>query len=161
MAKPPRDRFSVVANTYFITTRAFNGQSLFQSERTANLLLDTLLHYRALGKFFFHEFVIMPNHLHVLLTPGVETTIEQAVQFIKGGFSHRAGKELAIAREIWQRGYVDHRVRDSRDFQHHRDYIRMNPVRARLSVVPEEYAYSSAFPGVSLDPAPQGLKPIG
>ena len=160
MAKPPRDRSSVTANTYFITTRAFNGQSLFQSERMANLLLDTLRHYRGLRKCLLHDFVIMPNHVHLLLTPGVGITIERAVQFIKGGFSHRAGKEIGAAGEIWQRGYVDHRIRDFRDFQYHRDYIRLNPVRARLAVVAEEYAYGSAWPGVALDPIPQGLKPI-
>jgi len=161
VAIPSRDHASAPTNTYFVTTSAFEGQALFQSERVTKLLIETILGYREQERYLLHEFVIMPNHLHLLLTPQPGITIERAMQFIKGGFSHRAGKELAIAREIWQRGYVDHRVRDARDYQHHRDYIRMNPVRAHLSAVPEEYAYSSAFPGVSLDPAPQGLKPIG
>ncbi len=81
------------------------------------------------------------------------------MQFIKGGFSHRAGKELGITREIWQRGYVDHRVRDAQDYVGHREYIRFNPVKAHLTDTPEAYPYSSASLGFQLDPMPQGLKP--
>jgi putative transposase len=81
------------------------------------------------------------------------------MQFLKGGFSHRAGKDLGMNREIWQRGYVDHRIRDAHDYSRHREYIRLNPVRAHLVDVPEAYAFGSAFPGFALDPVPQGLKP--
>ena len=160
MAKPPRDYSSVTTNTYFITSGAFNGQALFQSERVAKLLIDTLLEYRRQGKFLVHEFVVMPNHLHMLLTTVESITLGRSVQFIKGGFSHRAGKQLEMRGEIWQRGYVDHRIRDARDFASHREYIRLNPVKAHLAECPEAYAYSSAFPGFEPDEVPQGLKPI-
>ena len=144
---------------YFVTTKAWEGQPLFQSERMAKLFLETLFHYRKEGKFQVHEFVLMPNHVHMLLTPMPGNTIERAMQLIKGGFSHRAGKELGMNREIWQRGYVDHRIRDAQDYARHREYIRSNPIRAHLVGAPEEYPFSSAFPGFALDPLPQGLKP--
>jgi putative transposase len=160
VAKPPRDHSSVTSNTYFITSRAFNGQALFQSERVAKLLVETLFEYRRQGKFLVHEFVVMPNHVHVLLTTAEGITLERSVQFIKGGFSHRAGKHLEMRGEIWQRGYVDHRIRDARDFASHREYTRQNPVKAHLAEFSEAYAYSAAFPGFELDEAPQGLKPI-
>ena len=159
MAKPPQDRFVTSTNTYFVTASAFEKQALFQSERVAKLLAESLLEYRQQGRFLLHEFVIMPNHLHVLFTMGTAVTLERAMQFIKGGFSHRAGKQLEMKGETWQRGYVDHRIRDARDFAYHREYIRQNPVRARLAESPENYPYSSAFPGFALDDAPQGLKP--
>ena len=41
-----------------------------------------------------HEFVFMPNHVHLLITPAPDVSLEKAMQFIKGGFSYRAGKEL-------------------------------------------------------------------
>ena len=46
----------------------------------------------------------MPNYFHLLLTIENEMTIERAVQFIKGGFSFRAGKELGMRSPIWQKG---------------------------------------------------------
>jgi putative transposase len=159
MAKPPRDHGSGGTNTYFITTSTSGGHALFQSARVAELFLTTLFSYRDRGMFRIHEFVLMPNHLHILLTPAPDITIERAVQFIKGGFSYRAGKELGMSREMWQRGYVDHRIRNAEGYSQHREYIRSNPVRAHLASAPEEYAKSSAFPGFALDPVPQGLKP--
>jgi putative transposase len=51
----------------------------------ADLLIDTLLDYRRQQKFLLHEFVVMPNHIHLILTPqGI--TLERSIQFIKGGF---------------------------------------------------------------------------
>jgi putative transposase len=160
VAKPPRDSSSFDTSTYFITANAFNGQALFQSERVAKLLVGTLLEYRQQNKFLVHEFVVMPNHLHVLLTTVEGITLERAVQLIKGGCSFRSGKELEMRGEIWQRGYVDHRMRDGRDFANHREYIRQNPVKRHLAEKPAEFVYGSAFPGFELDEAPQGLKPI-
>ena len=159
MSKPPRDLHTSSSNTYFVTANAFQQQSLFQSERNASLLVSTLFSYRDQGKFLIHEFAIMPNHVHLLLTLGERVTLERAIQFAKGGFSFRAGRELGIATEIWQRGYTDHRIRDERDFASHREYIRMNPVKACLSETPEQYPYCSASTNVRLDAVPQGLKP--
>jgi putative transposase len=160
MAKPPRDLSPATTSTYFITTNAFSGQALFQSERVANLLLATFLEYRKQKRFLLHEFVIMPNHLHVILTTTVGITLERSVQSIKGGFSFRAGKEPGMRSEIWQRGYVDHRIRDARDYAIHREYIWQNPVKRHLAEKPGEFIYSSAHAGFSLDEPPQGLQPI-
>ena len=100
MAKPPRDTSPVGTNTYFITASAWNGQPLFQSERICKLFLATLFQYRDQKKFAVHEFVLMLNHFHLLMTTGPDITLERAMQLIKGGFSHRAGKELGMKGEI-------------------------------------------------------------
>lgn len=157
MSKPPRDYTSFGSNTYFVTAGLWGKRSLFQTERMAKLLVDTLFHYRLEGKYLLHEFVVMPNHIHLLLSPS--ENLARAMQFIKGGFSFRAKKELGFSMEIWERGYVEHRVRDASDYEHHVEYIRQNPVRARLVERPEAYPYSSAVDRQSLDPRPQGLKP--
>jgi putative transposase len=124
----------------------------------AELLVETLLHYRAEKKYSLHDFVVMPDHVHFILTPD-QITLERAMQFVKGGFSHRAGL-LNPKQEIWQRGFVDHRVRDSSDYARHREYILLNPVRAKLCEKPEEYPYSSANGRYQLDLVPQRLKPL-
>jgi hypothetical protein len=93
----------------------------------------------------------------VLCTP--QTSLEKAVQFIKGGFSYRAKKELGSNLEIWQKGFSDHRIRDASDYQVHQIYVQQNPVRRHLCELAEDYPYSSARPGFDLDPIPQGLKP--
>jgi putative transposase len=140
-----------------VTTETWQRRSLFRNERWATLLIDTLYHYRS-SAYLLHEFVIMPDHIHLLITP--LTSLEKAVQFIKGGFSYRAKKELGSNMEIWQTGFQDQRIRGAEDYDVHVIYIHQNPVRKRLCERAEEYPYSSAHPGFGLDAVPQGLKPI-
>jgi putative transposase len=144
--------------TYFVTTKAAEGRMLLQSERCAKLLIDVLYHYRGEERFLVHDFVVMPNHLHAIVTPA--ETIERTMQLIKGGFSYRAKHEIGIQWEIWQRGYTDHRIRDWNDFARHREYLRMNPVRAHLCERAEQFPFSSAVGSFDLDPVPQRLKPL-
>jgi putative transposase len=125
----------------------------------AQLLVDTFYRYRSSEKFYLHEFVIMPDHLHAIITPH-EITLERAIQLIKGGYSHAVGQTGRKALEIWQRGYTDHRVRDFSDYEQHRIYIHQNPVRKKLCEHAAEYRWSSAFPGFELDEVPQRLKPL-
>ena len=71
--------------TFFVTSRTAGGRSLFQTERMASLLIDVLRFYMRAGKITIHDFVIMPNHVHILMTLPGETTLEKAMQLIKGG----------------------------------------------------------------------------
>jgi putative transposase len=139
-----------------VTTETWERRALFTKEPWAKLLIDTLYHYRGQA-YLLHQFVVMPDHLHVLVTP--LTSLEKAAQFIKGGFSYRARKELGSNMEVWQKGFQDHRIRDAEDYATHVSYIHGNPVKERLCVRAEEFPYSSAHPGFESDPVPQGLKP--
>jgi REP-associated tyrosine transposase len=145
--------------TFFVTSSIWDKRRLLQSERSAQLFLNVLHDYRNQGKFRLHDFVIMPDHFHVLVTVGKEISIERAVQFVKGGFAYRAGKELGFRAPVWQKGFSEIRVLDESAFLQFREYTRNNPVRARLVEAPAQYRYSSAFAGVELDPMPQRLKP--
>ena len=68
---------------FFVTTNTSMARRLLQSERNAMLLIDVLRSYVATGKFELHDFVIMPNHLHLLMTLPGDVTIEKAMQLIK------------------------------------------------------------------------------
>ena len=114
---------------------------------------------RRKGRFFVHEFVIMPDHFHLLITPAENVSLEKAVQYVKGGFSFRAGRELEMRFDIWQKSFTNHRVNGCDDYEKHRVYIRENPVLRGLSASPELFPYSSASPGALCDPAPPWLKP--
>jgi len=151
-----REHATNTGQTYMVTTETWGRRDLFKNERWAKLLIDTLYHYRGQA-YLLHEFVVMPDHVHVLLSP--QTSLEKAMQFIKGGFSFRAKRELGSNMEIWQKGFQDHRIRDTNDYAFHASYIHNNPVKERLCERPEEFPYSSAYPGFELDTLPQGLKP--
>ena len=143
--------------TYFVTSETWQRRALFRNDAWARLFFKSLLSYRT-GAYLLHEFVLMPDHFHLLITP--RAALERAVQLIKGGFSFRVKKELGSHAEIWQRGFSDHRIRDAEDYDKHLHYIRLNPVKRDLCSRPEEYRYCSAFPGWRLDPIPQGLRSL-
>ena len=120
--KPAREHATNNSQTYFVTSKTWECRALFRAEPWARLFFKTLLSHR--GKsYLLHEFVLMPDHFHLLITPSVP--LERAVQLIKGGFSFRAKKALGTNAEIWQRGFLDHRIRDAEDYDKHLHYIRL------------------------------------
>ncbi len=159
MAVPKRH--GRMPGTYFITSRTWESRAVFGKECTGRIFVETLYHYRAQSAYLLHAFVQMPEHFHLLITPTPGVTVERTVQYIKGGSAHRIGKELAFRFPVWQRGFSDHRIRDTEDYQRHLRYIEMNPVKRRLSSKPEDYPWSSASGQFALDEPPQGLKPGG
>ena len=155
MAAPHRGNTGF--STYYITANTFQKHSIFQSERMSLLFLTVLFSYQIQHKYQLHEFVLMTDHFHLLITP--TETLERALQLIKGGFSFRAKKELSFNGEIWDKSFYDHRVRNWEEYCAFRQYIHMNPVKRGLVAAPEQYPYSSATPGMKLDAVPQRLKP--
>jgi len=150
--RPRRESNRSNEYAYFISTQTSGRKPFFRHERWARLVIATLEHY-AQRDYVLHAFVVMPDHLHLLITP--LESVEKSVQLIKGGFSFRAKRELDWMGEIWQQGFTDHRIRDEDGWTHHLDYIRQNPVRARL--VDDSVLYSHmGFPRAHF---PLGLKP--
>ena len=148
------------ARTFFITSSIAGKRSLLQSDRSAGLFVSVLYDYRQQGKFRLHEFVVMPDHFHLLLTVECNLTIERAIQFVKGGFAFRAGRELGFAAPVWQKGFSEVRILNAEAFERVGEYIRNNPVARHLVQEAGQFPYSSAHPGFQLDAAPQGLKPL-
>jgi putative transposase len=144
--------------TFFVTSSIAEKRNLLQSDRSAPLLIDVLYHYRSNRKFLLHAFVVMPDHFHALISVDPEISIERAVQFIKGGFAFRAGKELGFRAPVWQRGFSEVRIYDSEHLMRVLDYIADNPVRRGLPRIFSEFPFSSSYPGFDLDDPPQGLK---
>jgi putative transposase len=143
--------------TFFVTSVTWRRTPIFRNDTRARLLLDVMFDYRDQGKYLLHEFVVMPDHIHLLLTPAPEISVERAMQFVKGGYSYRLRKVEKI--KVWQESFTNHRIRDFEDYQRHCEYVRMNPVRAGLAREAGAYPFSSASSAFRLDAMPQGLKP--
>lgn len=159
MGIPHRGRTS--ESTYFITANVFGRTQHFQVETHALLFLRVMFQYRDKSKYLLHEFVVMTDHFHLLITPS-GITLERAMQLIKGGYSFQFTKETGSEQEIWQPSFADRRVRDSEEYAAFRKYIWENPVKRGLSLSPEAYPYSSANPSfrTRVNPTPQRLKPV-
>ena len=146
--------------TFFVTTKSSQSTALFQLHAAADIIIAKLLHYRDAGAYQLHAFVLMPNHLHVLLTPSGITSLEKAMQLIKGGSSHEIHKQLGGSMGIWQSGFHEATIRDEADYLSKIRYIHQNPVAAGLASNSTDWVWSSASSRYYLDPIPQGLKPM-
>jgi putative transposase len=138
--------------TYALTTATYQRRALFQKTANAELFIEMLFRYRDCGRYGLHGFVVMPEHIHALLTPAVNQTIERCAQCIKGGFSHAAREQFSG--EVWQPGFHEHRIRDVLDFRNQLEYIAANPVRRNLTEFP--YVHTRFLDRV--DPAPVELR---
>ena len=116
--------------TYALTTATWQRRALFSRIANADLIVKTLFHYRQQGRYQLHGFAVMPEHLHVLLTPSSNQTIERCAQCIKGGFSHEVRGQFAGT--LWQAGFHEHRIRDVEDFRIQLAYIAANPAKRGL-----------------------------
>lgn len=149
--------------TFFVTTNTAMGKRLLQSERNAGLLIEILRELVKEHVFELHDFVVMPDHVHLLLTIGEGMTIEKAVQLVKGRFSFRVKKEHGYLGEVWQRGFSEVQVMGRENFEAHRQYISQNPVKAGLVHAGEEYTFCHQYlaraKAESKAIATQGLKP--
>jgi putative transposase len=132
--------------TYALTAVAYNRMRLFQRTVNADLFLATVLRYRDTERLLLHGYVIMPDHIHVLITP--TESIEKTAQLIKGGFSFAVRKQYAG--EVWQNGYHAHRVVSDEDYANQLRYIASNPKKRNF----RDYAFVHTTGNVRLDPPP-------
>lgn len=86
--------------TVFVTTVTWQRTLLFRNPQKAELMMDVLAHHGEQKKYVMHEFVIMPDHLHLLLTPAADISLERAMQLIKGG-GVSTRQDWAREREDW------------------------------------------------------------
>jgi putative transposase len=156
MSKPPHR--TGPGETYFVSTATWQRRELFRVTQVAEILVQRILSCREKGAYLLHEFVVMPNHFHLLITPSETTSLEKAVQLVKGGSSHEVYKQTGNQMEIWQVGFHDWTIRDSEDYRAKVGYIQMNPVQAHLVERAEEWLHGSACGRFSLDPCPEKFK---
>ena len=141
------------AGVYFATTDTWERHALFVNTSLANIVMEQIAACRDRGFYKLHAFVLMPDHLHVLITPAEKITIKKAVQMIKGGSAHRMGIERPQPFPIWHRGFHERWIRDVDQFRAAKLYIEQNPVKARLAESAGNYPWSSSAGIIQLDPS--------
>jgi REP element-mobilizing transposase RayT len=123
-----------------------------QARKSARLLkhrwvADALRHFHD-RQYLLDEWVVMPNHVHVLLWPMPNFTLSEILKSRKRHTARQANLILGRTGEtFWQRESYDHWIRNDEEKARIRRYIRMNPATAGLCKAPEDWKWSSAWPG--------------
>ena len=135
----PADQRSQEIETYL---NAGHGEAWLARPPLAEMFVE-VLRKREGEQYRLHSWVVMPNHVHLVIEPLAGHALSEILQAIKSTSAHRANQILQRSGEFWQRESYDHLVRDDEDLARCNDYVYMNPVRAGLAAAPESYAYSS------------------
>jgi putative transposase len=139
----------VEGGTYFFTVTL--------ADRRSSVLVDYIPALRAAFRIARHErpfsidaIVVLPEHLHVLMTlPPDDADYSGRWRRIKGLFSRSVARLTPVGRDsrgeyqLWQRRFWEHTVRDDRDFERHADYIHHNPMKHGLVARVSDWPHSS------------------
>jgi putative DNA methylase len=123
---------------------AASGPQFLRQSEIAELVMAALRDGECkFHRYQLHAFVVMPNHVHLLVTPSVIAT--RWLGPLKGFTSYQANELLGThGSAFWQDESYDHLVRSGVEFERVRVYIERNPVTAGLAAAPERFRWSSA-----------------
>jgi type I restriction enzyme R subunit/putative DNA methylase len=123
------------------------GECHLRRPAIADMIAGALRHFHGLH-YQLDDWVVMPNHVHVVLWPLPNFTLSEILKSRKRYMARQANLMLGRTGEtFWQRESYDHWIRNDEEKSRIRRYVRMNPVKAGLCMVPEAWKWSSAWPG--------------
>jgi putative transposase len=124
---------------------AKSGPTYLTQEPVARVIVESLERGVQLGHYELGAYVIMANHVHVLMLPKVP--LPRLMQSLKGTTARLANLLLGrTGQAFWQAESYDHWVRDEKEWDRIANYIEDNPVKTEIALRAEDYRWSSAAP---------------
>jgi len=151
-------RYYGTRHLHFITTSCFHRQPLLGTARRRSLLLEILEQVRQRYDFVVAGYVIMPEHVHLLMSEPERGTYSTAMQVLKQRFARRVLREwrkreseqqpslwVEAVEEghIWQRRFYDFEIWSAEKRIEKLKYMHRNPVKRGLVLQPEQWKWSS------------------
>ena len=108
----------------------------------AEMVIEAIEHCEREGHYALHNYVVMANHVHLLITPRIE--LPKLTHSLKRFTARESNRMLGVCGQpFWQDESYDRWVRDEVEFERIADYIENNPVSAGLCASPEDFRWSS------------------
>ena len=137
-------RFHQSRLPHFITFTCYRRCHNLNSASSRDEFVKALERTRLRYSFLVYGFVVLPNHIHLLISEPQHGTIATVIQSLKIASAKRA-RTLARPQDtaFWQRRYYDRNVRDHEEFIQELKYLHRNPVKRGLVAQPEDWSWSS------------------
>ncbi len=119
------------------------GRAYLRAPHVAALVRAALLHFDG-DRYRLTAWVVMPNHVHLLLRPLGAYTLAAIMHALKSYTAQTANQLLTRTGPFWQEDYFDRYIRDADHYAQTVTYIEYNPVKAHLCATPAAWPYSSA-----------------
>ncbi len=120
-----------------------HGECVLNQPGVGRIVVEAILFYQD-SHYELGAFAVMPNHVHLLISPAQELRVSKIVQSIKSYSAHRIVRMLGREGRLWQPDYFDRFIRDDEHWEKVTHYIEWNPVKAGLCADPKHWPYSSA-----------------
>lgn len=133
-------RFQESGQTHFVTFCCYHRARFLSSDGSGEVFEEALERVRCRFELYVYGYVVMPEHVHLLLTEPQRATLADALKSLKQGVSRRL---IGESEHFWQKRYYDMNIRNHRQFIEKLRYIHRNPVRRRLCEIPEDWKWSS------------------
>ena len=141
MARLPR--LTVTGYPHHVILRGNNRQDIFLTRADDQRMLDLLFEHSRVHKVDIHAYVLMGNHLHLLLTPQEDLALPKMMQAVGRSYVQAFNKTHARTGTLWEGRYRSTLIQGDRYLLACMAYIDLNPVRAHLVSQPEDYEWSS------------------
>jgi REP element-mobilizing transposase RayT len=120
------------------------GSCYLRRPHVATSVQNALLHFDG-TRYRLSAWVVMPNHVHILLTPFAGRKLSDIMHSLKSFTAQEANELLNRKGRFWMKESFDRRIRNVEHFAAVVAYIENNPVKAGLCKRPEDWPYSSAW----------------
>ena len=133
-------RFHESGQTHFVTFSCYDRRPLFLTPTSKQTFETALERVRRSFRLCVYGYVVMPEHVHLLLGEPERDTLAVALKSLKQGVSRRL---IGEAEHFWQKRYYDFNVRNGAQFSEKLPYIHRTPVKRGLCKRPEDWEWSS------------------
>jgi len=127
-------RFHQSGESHFVTFCCYHRRQLFTTDASRRIFESALERVRRTYGLYIYGYVVMPEHVHILLSEPQRDTLADALKSLKQGSRRLIGD----AKHFWQKRYYDFNIRNYRQFVEKLRYIHRNPVKAVLCECPED-----------------------
>ena len=129
---------------HFVTFSCYRRQPHLKTQAICALFLETLEQTRQQFSLHVYGYIVMPEHVHLLLSEPSSGSLADALQFLKLSSAKQfISREHVEGGHFWQKRYYDRNLRSDSDFTEKLRYIHRNPVKRGLCEKPEDWPWSS------------------
>jgi putative transposase len=139
---------------YLVTTNVKDRQPLFTEHYCCQIVIDSIRFLRTHLGHRVHAYVLMPDHVHLVVTPRESSDVSRVMHSLKLHTAREIGALLESKGGVWQARFYERALRTPRDVEEAIAYVHDNPIRAGLAEKPEDYDWSSYRAYILGEPTP-------
>lgn len=140
---PRQARGLIQDQVYHVITRGNNREFIFKEQDDFEKFVEILSRYKDRDKFLLYHWVLMTNHVHLIIHPGPGISLSKTMQGINLAFTRWYNKKYSRVGHLWQDRFKSHLIEQDAYLLECGRYVERNPLRVGLVADPHDYQWTS------------------